>query len=231
MRALQFMKIDYIKTKQQAVFLPVFWLIAFAFGLGQGSMDSETALVSACTYLMFTVMLFATSPFGTCDRRDAGFLVLLPSTVADRVLGRFLYGFSLMAVSAAVMGIITLARRAMGLENPSWTQPVCLILFAGTILITVCEFLFFYLFGENKGQQLLSIVRITPGMVFFFVINGLMKSVADSSGEMPEGMPEALLWFLDHLSEAGLWGLAIAVIAAAGAVCLCIKVTAKRDYS
>ena len=88
MRAIHFMMIDYIKVKQQVYFMPLFLVIALLMW-GQGY-----SILVPFSYMMFVAIIFSTAPFGACKKGDAGFLVLLPSTVMHRVMGRFLYGLS-----------------------------------------------------------------------------------------------------------------------------------------
>ncbi len=232
MRALQFMKIDYIKTRQQAVTFPLFWLIAAIFASGAVG-ERPFPLITAFTYIMLITVLFSTAPFGACTKRDAGFLVLLPSTVADRVVGRFLYAVSLIVSSLAIIGIIALACRFAGISISGWTLISCLVILVVSVLTIAIEFDFFYLFGENKSAQILSLVRIIPGMVMFFVMNSVTDNLVR---EKPNGIAVYMAEVLMNMSPAKMQaaGWACVAIAAAvfiGSILLCIKVTAKRDYS
>ncbi len=232
MRALQFMKIDYIKTKQQAVMFPLFWLIAAIYASGAAG-ERPFSLVTGFVYLMFITVLFSTAPFGSCTKRDAGFLVLLPSTVTDRVVGRFLYAVSLIVSSLVIIEIMALACRFAGVSISGWTLIICLVILAVSIFTIAIEFDFFYLFGENKSAQILSLVRIIPGMAMFFAMNSLMDSFVR---EKPDGMAAYMIGVIMNMSPAKMQaaGWACVAIAAAvfiGSILLCIKVTAKRDYS
>ena len=93
MRAIHFMMIDYIKVKQQVYFMPLFLVIALLMW-GQGY-----SILVPFSYMMFVAIIFSTAPFGACKKGDAGFLVLLPSTVMHRVMGRFLYGLSFVGIA------------------------------------------------------------------------------------------------------------------------------------
>ncbi len=232
MRALQFTKIDYIKTKQQAILFPSFWLIAAIYASGAAG-ERPFSLVTGFVYLMFITVVFSTTPFGACTKKDAGFLVLLPSTVADRVVGRFLFAVSLLVSSLAVIGIMGLACRFAGVSISGWTLPFCLVIFAVSVLTIAIEFDFFYLFGENKSAQILSLVRMIPGMAMFFAMNSVMNNFVR---EKPDGiaayMTEALMNMSPAKMQAAGWAcVAIAAAVFIGSILLCIKVTAKRDYS
>ncbi len=231
MRALQFMKIDYIKTKQQAVMFPLFWLIAAIFASGAVG-ERPFPLITAFTYIMFVAVIFSTAPFGACTKKDAGFLVLLPSTVADRVVGRFLYAVSLLVSSLAVIGIMALACRLAGVSIFGWTLISCPVILAVSVLTIALEFDFFYLFGENKSAQILSLVRMIPGMAMFFVMNSVMDNlVREKPGGIAVYMAEALNMSPAKMQAAAWACVAIAAAVFIGSILLCIKVTAKRDYS
>lgn len=227
MRALEFMKIDYIKVKQQAYAFPLFLGIAIMFGLKTESSMPGFSILTALTYLVFCVSVFATTPFGACGRKDAGFLVLLPSEVKDRVMGRFLFGFSLLAACLLMTGAIVGIRALQGKKVPEEILMLGLIIIAFTAILMVFQITFFYLFGENRAGQILSIVRIAPGMAMFFGMNALIGEIGDN----PDKIPELAMWAADNLRLLGLAFVIAAVVITVGGIALCIKVTAKRDYS
>ncbi len=227
MRALEFMKIDYIKIKQQAYAFPLFLCIAILFGLKTESIVPGFSILTALEYLMFCVSVFATTPFGACDRKDAGFLVLLPSEVKDRVMGRFLFGFSLLAASLAMAGAIVGIRALQGRKMPEEILMLGLIMISFTAILMVLQITFFYLFGENRAGQILSLVRIVPGMAMFFGMNALIGEIGDN----PDEMPELMIWAANNLRLLGIAFVIAAVMITVGGVALCIKTTAKKDYS
>ena len=96
MRAIHFMKIDYVLTRKQMYFIPVFFVLACA--VGRGVTESALSLLVTCSYMFFVASIFSTAPFGYCVGKNRGFLLLLPATVKERVAGRFLYGLSFMAL-------------------------------------------------------------------------------------------------------------------------------------
>lgn len=218
MRAIYFMMIDYIKTKQQLYFLPVFVVIAIALW---GQMDS---VLIPFSYMIFIAIIYATSPFGSCKRGDAGFLVLLPSTTAHRVLGRFLYGISFVGMAVVSGGIFMAVYQMRGRETELWVIGGGLFLLAFCIFIITLEFLILYLAGEHMAPQILGIVRTAPAMGAFFAMMFLvddMEVTGDIS--MVQDMGAGLV-------QMGFVAIGAAFVIFAAAIVICVKVTAKRDY-
>lgn len=218
MRAIYFMRIDYIKTRQQMYFLPVFLVIAAALW-GQGD-----SVLIPFSYMVFIAVIYATSPFGACKKGDAGFLVLLPSTTAHRVLGRFLYGISFVGIAVVSGGIFMAVHQLTGREIELWVIGGSLFLLAFCIFIITLEFLILYLSGEHMAPQLLGIVRTAPAMGGFFAMMYLVDDI-EVTGDisMVQDMGAGLM-------QMGFAAIGAALVIFAAAIVICVKVTAKRDY-
>ncbi len=218
MRAIYFMRIDYIKTRQQMYFLPVFLVIAAALW-GQGD-----SVLIPFSYMVFIAVIYATSPFGACKKGDAGFLVLLPSTTAHRVLGRFLYGISFVGIAVVSGGIFMAVHQLTGREIELWVIGGSLFLLAFCIFIITLEFLILYLSGEHMAPQLLGIVRTAPAMGGFFAMMYLVDDI-EVTGDisMVQDMGAGLM-------QMGFAAIGAAFVIFAAAIVICVKVTAKRDY-
>lgn len=219
MRAIHFMMIDYIKMRQQLYFMPLFLVIALALW-GQGFF-----ILVPFAYMLFVAIIFATAPFGTCRRGDAGFLILLPSTAAHRILGRFLYGMSFVGIAVISGGVFVANSQLMGQKTERWMLEASLILLALCILIITLEFLILYLVGEHLAPQLLGIVRVAPPMAGFFAMMYLMDDIEvigdlTAMHDMGDGL----------LLQAGCIALAAALVVLAVSIVICVKVTQKRDY-
>lgn len=226
MKALKFMKIDYIKTKQQVLFMPVFLLLIAVIMMAPDSDVPNYSAVMPFCYMIFMITIFSTTPFGSCRREETGFLQLLPATTWDKVAGRFLYGVSFIAV-AIVFGIAAVGiYRILGFEISAMDIPLCMIVLAVGILNMTAEYIFFYLFGENTSQSLLSIVRTVPGMCVFFVSANLSKEIRKD----PEKMFQIMQVVGEHLMTIGWVSIAVAVAALIAASVFCAKVTDKKDY-
>jgi len=127
---------------------------------------------------------------------------------------------------AVVLGAGALAAfRLFGFQSSAMDIPLCLIALAVGIFIMTAEYVFFYLFGENTAQNLLGIIRVLPGMCFFFVTANLSKEI------MKE--PEKLQQFMEtvgrNLNLIGGIALAASLIMFVAAIGLCAAITDKRD--
>lgn len=227
MRALRFTKIDYIKTKKQMLFLPVFLLLLAA--IMTNGKPEERGVINVVTvffYMIFIMIIFSTTPFGTCKVEENGFLLLLPATTWDRVFGRFLYGGTLMAFAMAVSIGGVVIYRALGYSVSGIQIALCLIGFAIGIVIMTVEYVFFYLCGENQSQNLLGIVRVMPGMIFYFVTAHLAKELLMNPADMERIMQKVGEW----LPVIGWGSAAVSIVIFLAAVVVCVKVIQKRGY-
>lgn len=228
MRALHFMKVDYILTRKQMYIVPAFFLLALVTGrsLDEGGMS----LLVACSYMLFVASLFATSPFAYCAGKNREFLLLFPATVKDRVAGRFLYSLSFVAMLGLLCGVLAGAYKLLGMEIPSWTLGVGLCELAAGILITALELLFFYVFGEGKEnwQYLNNIVRTAPGMAMFFGASHLVGKMQDTAGS---GAGMDMESMAGELVGAGVLALSAALLLTVIVAAVCVKVIEKRDYA
>lgn len=218
-------KIDYIKTKSQLLFIPFYMGLMAVIMLSPDSDVSAISTVSVFLYMIFIMIVFSTTPFGTCQRQETGFLLLLPATTWDRVFGRFLYGFSMMLIAVVCGAVGAAVYRMTGHGFSEIDLPVCLIGFAVGLFLMTAEYVFFYLFGENKGQYLLAIVRVLPGMCFFFGTMNLSKEVLMD----PDGMKQVVETVGSRLLAIGWISVAGAVVIMLAAVLLCSKMAEKRD--
>lgn len=228
MRALHFMKVDYILTRKQFSIVPLFFGLALFVGHGMGT--PELSLMVACSYMLFVASIFATTPFAYCGGKNRGFLLLFPATVRDRVAGRFLYGMSFMALLTLFCGALAGVYRVMGMKLSLWTLAIGLWELAIGIMIITLQILFFYLFGEGKEnwQYLSNIVRTAPGMAVFFGANYLIGKAEDASAG---GAKIALGALSGKFMQAGVVAIVASLLLTAVAAAVCVKVVRKRDYA
>lgn len=224
MKALYYTKIDHIRAKQLLLLFPIGLALMIAIMLFE-DIDGWN-VTTLFIYELFFATVFCTAPFGTCRREDAGFLMLLPATTRDRVVGRFLYGISLLLFAAAFGGIAMIGNMVLGYRYSPIELAICLIGFSVGILIVTVEYVFLYLFGENQGPQVINFVRVIPGMCYFFV--GL--NLADRLTAYPEQAADAIMFITSHLETIGIVGIAAALIVLVAAIALCVRVTEKKDY-
>lgn len=224
MKALYYTKIDHIRAKQQLLLFPIGLALLIALMVFEDIDGYNT--ITLFIYELFFAIVVCTAPFGTCRREDAGFLMLLPATTRDRVVGRFLYGISLLLLAAVFGGIGMIGNMVLGYRYSSIELVVCLVgLVVGILFVTV-EYVFLYLFGENQGPQVINFVRVIPGMCYFFV--GL--NLAGRLTAHPEQATDAIVFIINHLETIAIAGIAAALVLLVAAIALCVKVTEKKEY-
>lgn len=224
MRAIQYMKVDYILTKQQQRILPVLALVAVLVGRTTG----DVWTVVTCSYLIFIGTIFSTAPFGACHRKNTGFLLMLPATVTERVVGRFLYGLSFIVMTALFcvicMGVFSL----FGCEITVVTVGLLLCNLAIGLFIVTLEYLVSYILGEGKSnwQYLGNVVRVVPGMGMFFLFMFIV-------GRMDEEayVADRMEFLSQKIVSIGVLGLVAALLVMAAAIAVSVKVIEKRDYA
>lgn len=224
MRAIQYMKVDYLLTKLQQRILPFLAIFAVLVGRAVGDMGT----VVTCSYLIFIGTIFSTTPFGVCHRKNTGFLLMLPATVAERVVGRFLYGLSIIVMTALCSVVCIGVSSLFGYEITAVTVGLLLCNLALGLFIVALEYLISYIFGEGKNnwQYLGNIVRIAPGMGMYFLfmyITGRMDEeiyVADRMGFLSQ-----------NIVSIGALGLVAALFIMAAAIVVSVKVIERRDYA
>lgn len=228
MRALHFMKIDYILTRKQLYIVPVFFILALVTSSGFGK--GGTSLMVAFSYMLFVASIFTTAPFGYCVGKNRGFLLLLPATVKDRVVGRFLYGLSFVALLSLLCGVLAGVYVLMGEEVPLWLWGISLCEMAAGIVLMVLEFLFFYLFGEGKEnwQYLSNIVRVAPGMAMFFAVSAFIGEIQDAAAS---GTGMELESMTGKFMQAGVAAVVVSLLLTAVAAAVCVRAVEKRDYA
>ena len=224
MKALYFTKMDYMRAKSQLLLFPAGLVLMIAIMLFE-HIDGYNA-TTLFIYELFFAIVSCTAPFGTCRREDAGFLLLLPATTRDRVVGRFLYGITLLLFAVVCGGTAMIGYMALGYRYSPIELIICLIGFSVGILIMTAEYVFLYLFGELQGPQVLNFIRVIPGMCYFFVGINLSGRLTAH----PEQAANAIMFMFNHLKTIGIVSIAAALIVPVAAIVLCVKVTEKKDY-
>lgn len=223
MKTLYFMKIDYIRSRSQMYL--IFGIMALVTLIMKYMTDGTDEMVFM--YGVFIAIVFSTVPFGNCSRSDAGFLQMLPATTWQRVLGRFLFGLTLILTGSVIsVGCTVVYQLLMGTGINLMAPPFYMIFASiGMVIITV-QYMILYLIGENRGAQYLSLIRMIPGMSFFFGSIKLMGAVQEDSSEVMK----VLELINGRINVIGWGSVIIALAVMAVGVILCVRATEKRDY-
>lgn len=222
MKALYFAKIDYMRARTQLYMLLVITVVVIVIM----QVGTNVTGLAGFMYGVFLAIIFSTAPFGNCTRKDAGFQQLLPATTLQRVLGRFLFGLSLLFVGTGIGLITTTVYCLMTGKQEMVPLPVCLITFAVALVVITVQYIFFYLVGESKGAQFLSLVRMIPGMCFFFISIKVMGAVQQD----PATAVKIIEKIGGNLDSIGWGSVALAALVMTAGILLCTRATAKKDY-
>lgn len=205
MRAVYFLQIDRLMTKKvQGRVLWLFVIIALALSIFQES------LYWGPLYMVFGSMILSTTPFTTSMSGSHGFLLMLPATVKDRVAGRFGYGLLMLIISLLVGGTSTvLVCIIKKMEVSSIFFIFYMGLAAAGLIMLSFQYTLFYIVGEMKSQQLMSVLRMLPGFLLFIVGTSVMSIIEETAGI--ETAFSWLAWISGHLMECALIALLIGI--------------------
>ncbi|HHV09920.1 MAG TPA: ABC-2 transporter permease [Clostridiales bacterium] len=189
MKALKFLKVDWIRCKSQLKIMILFPVVAVV--LAFRGMDNE---LFAITYMVFGAIVFAIQPFTMEQMSESGFINMLPGTKSDRVTGRYLFAFILILLSVLLgLGATVVYDMKHGISlEPALT--VSCIFFGGAMVICSLQYILFYSLGKGKSNQMMAIIRIIPAFIMFFAGNYVLNWL--KSGETAK-----LNWILDRTAE------------------------------
>lgn len=230
MRAIHFLKVDLCLTKMQNRTMWIFIIISIILSIGQGNPYWGPL------YMVFCSMILSTTPFFAYQKSNSGFLLMLPATVKDRVVGRFGYGITLNLVSLLIGGIITVGVSIIGNKDIPYIAPFYIGIAAAGLIMLSLQYTLLYIIGNVKSQQLIGILRILPGFLFFFGGFWLVDFVNDyNTSENTEGiikwMSNCLIWLCNHLLESTLIALLIGIIFFITGIFISVQVVKKRDFA
>ena len=228
MKALYFTRIDYLSTRAQLKVFPILALCFAALLIGKSRGEGSGSLIMlGLIYMLFAAVTISTTPFGACRSIDVRFLMTLPARAVSRVVGRFLYGLSLLGISLVCAVVIAaVCQNLLGVGFAAADMALSLLVLEAAVILVALEYTVLYLIGEVRGPYVLNLIKILPAMCFFF---GGMSATE----ELPRGADGALLFSGEAvriLQRAAGYGALFVLILLCGAVCLCAHVTRRRDY-
>ena len=228
MRIIRFCKIDWmIIGLQRYVFLG-FAALSLLVSLSNG--DWMFGLL----YIGFGHMVLSTMPFYMRKPADNGFLLMLPASKKERVLGRFLYGIS-MYLALLLTAVITVA--ILMAQKKGSLKIFLMILAAETaavFLVMAVQYTFMYAFGEMNSQQLMGIIRIVPGMVFLFggsYILQILQEIMRGKRESYQFLINALSWISEHMPLCSFLAVVLGMLLLLVGIGISVKIVEKRDFA
>lgn len=218
--AVRFMKMDFMKMKSQ---LKLMIFVVIAVILFSSKMLTEGEEAWGVMYMIFMGIIFAATPFSLDSTTSNGFIKLLPAPARSRVYGRFLYSFVFLLGCTGVGIVLALPSVDKSQANVGdfLLQIICL-LGAGLIMNSV-QYVVCY-FCEIKNPQVLSIIRILPGFIFFFAGNNFMAEIINNQ-EKAAAVGRTISKIIEHKEAAASIFFAISMLI----TLLCMWICAKRE--
>lgn len=223
MRIWKWTKLEFALSHSVLRFLLIF--LAITAGVGLLKTDVPGGWLSL--YMIFGGMVVISTPFTA----QTNFVDILPTKTYERVFGRFLFGALLITVAAlggfavqmaetgirggagqTATAIGAAGQTAMGIGAAAKSALALTCLFTGiAFFIMALEYLVFYCF-TIRNVQIMSLLRIVPGFVFFFGFTSLMENLQKELQEAPQSAPAWILWPLNHLPEMGALALLVGLL-------------------
>ena len=112
-----------------------------------------------------------------------------------------------------------------GSEVDEMSLPLYLIIFAAGVFVVTIQYVILYLVGESFGAQTMTLVRMLPGMIFYF---GSLK-LTDVMKKEPVKVMKLMELTGERLDMRGWCSIIFSLAVMAAGVILCTKVTEKKD--
>lgn len=185
MRILKYAKVDFIISKRFVLFILILPILAFFMLLK----DTDGSALFASVYCLFVGIILSSSPRMAQNQAESGFLKMLPSKSGEDVKGHFLYAFCLLLLSLllswAVIGAAILLRPQLDFGPFHYY----VLVLGAALVFSGIENLIYYLIPTDYAPQTANLLRLLPGMLFFF--GGIF--FADS-------LPNIVLWFVTWIN-------------------------------
>ena len=221
MNWVKFMKTDFLFYKYQKVLMIVFPV--FVVFMSIYSKVSQ-GMIFTISYLCFGVLIVSTAPYCLENRNMSSFIQMLPGSDRERVVGRYMcFGAMLLAAVAYGVGVVLATGWIKGFHVTYFDMYFSVLAVAFSFIVGSLQFLILYIAGRGKSNQLLNIIRMLPGFVFFWIINYI--------GEKgKEGSLHLLEYFFIHNKLICLISMAAAALLIfAGCIFASVKVIQRRD--
>lgn len=206
-----YMEYDYTNVKYGM------WYMILIFGIASTGFSIRSGMGSI-GYMLFGGLILASTAFNV-TKQTVSFTALVPGSILQKVLGRYL-GSIICILLCAVFGIISaFAMKIAGFDNGEIETSVLLGLIGVTLFFLAFQNVFLYLLTPLLGMQLASLIRMVPGFILFFVVmnNGVIEDL--------DMIPEVL----QYGNLPGLMLIGIGVISLGIAVFLSCLIIRNRD--
>lgn len=150
------------------------WYMLLIFTIVSG-MFSTYSGIGAVSYMLFGGLILASTAFNV-QKQTVSFTALVPGSTLQKVLGRYLGGILCIFI-CVVFGVISAAIiKMIGYENGEIEMSMLAGLVGVTLLFLALQNMMLYLLTPMLGMQLVSLIRMIPGFVLFFLVMGAGKT-------------------------------------------------------
>lgn len=204
MDTIKFMKTDFLKIKTQIVLI---LLTVFMILFLEGKMGTLWGIM----YMMFMGLIFCSVPFSVDMVSGEGFMKMLPAKPQHRVYGRFCFAVIFLTACTLVVSLTYMYGFLSGTVKVGDVLPEIVSVLSAGLCINAIQYVFSY-FLQIKNQQWLSIVRMIPGFVFFFVGCILIDNLASMHPQTVEAMGKAVTYAMTHQGVAAAVFFTVAIV-------------------
>lgn len=163
-----YMEYDYMNIKYGM------WYMLLVFTIASG-MFSVYSGIGAVGYMLFGGLILTSTAFNV-QKQTVSFTALVPGSTLQKVLGRYLGGILCIFV-CVVFGVISaFIIKMIGYENGEIEVSLLAGLVGVTLLFLALQNIMLYLLTPMLGVQLVSLIRMIPGFVLFFLVMGARKT-------------------------------------------------------
>lgn len=224
MKAFYFLNIDRIMTKMQGRVIWIFIIITLGISIAQ------TNPYWGPLYMAFGSMILSVTPFTMSQLSNCGFLLMLPATIKDRVIGRFLYGLCLLIMALLFGGV---SSALVCIIKHVQISSVFFIFYTGitasALIMLSFQYTLFYFIGEWKSQQLMMIIRMVPGLLLF-IIGSIVMDIIEEESNM-DTVFSWVTWIGNHIIESAFLALFIGIVIFCLGIFVSVQVQKKRDFA
>ena len=185
MRILKYTMVDFFKIKRKIWIMAVLVMIC-ALCLGS---SSSSALVTSLIYCLFAGIIVGGMPYYYEKAEEMGLFFLLPGKTEEQIYGHFFFGF-LSVLGGLLIGLLCWGIGSIfhlshgffeiaGLSGISEAFKLSLLLFGAGLFCVAIQDLLCTIF-RFESVQVMNVLRILPGFVFFF---GLSTFAASEGSE------------------------------------------------
>lgn len=173
--------------------------------------------------MIFMGIILASLPFSVDTTTSGGFVTLLPAKARSRVYGRFLYGLVFLVVCTLIGSAISVSYAIKENVDLKGLLLQIIVFFGAGVIVNSLQFFVSYLF-EIKNAQVLSIMRIIPGFLFFFCGSVLMDKISENQESM-NAFSQTVSKIIEYKEAVAIGFFVISMLI----MVVCMMICAKRE--